>query len=261
MLKLAVIIASMAFMTLGNAQVCYNAAEERSQEEANAFANMKLTAGRYLIFRDLYSLMDRHVQGDKVLDYGTGTGYCINVLKKYGLAVTGVDISEEMLKKARLNYPDTPFHLVSNGSLPFEEGRFDVIFSSFVLLEINSEKGLVAYLEEAKRVMKENGVFIGITSSQDRYSKEWLFEEVDFPENKNLTSGCKIKLYSKDAGIVFEDYYWTEEDYKKFFSKAGFQIVEIYYPLGKESDPYPWKDELYYSPYVILVAKRDLSPQ
>lgn len=246
----------LALVSIGHANVIYDSTEDRSPEEAALFSQPDLTPGRYLIFRDFYSLLNLHNVGVKTLDYGTGAGYCIPFLNGYKLDVTGVDISQEMLKKAEQNYPTIPFHLIQKGELPFENNVFDLVFSSFVLLEMGTEKEIVAYLEAAKRVMKDDGTFIAITSSEERYSRDWLDEEVDFPENKNLKSGGKIRLYLKTLGIEFIDYYWTESDYRSFFEKAGFQIAEIYYPLGLKNEPYPWKDELYYSPYMILVAKK-----
>jgi hypothetical protein len=88
------------------------------------------------------------------------------------------------------------------------------------------------------------------------YSKNWFTFNTDYPENKNLKSGDLAKIYLCDAAIEFTDFYWTEADYRHFFKKAGFDLLEIHYPLGKENEQYPWKDEKTASPFVIFVAKK-----
>lgn len=238
------------------AKIEYDATKERSDQEANALAYREKSSLVFLTFREMQNLLDSHAPGNHLLDYGTGSGAFINILSKYGYNVTGVDISETMLKQARINHPDTPCLLIEKNSLPFENGEFDVIFSSFVLLEMGCEEELVEYLNEARRVMKDEGVFIAVTSSQYMYSHDWLTLNVDFPENRHLFSGCRVKAGSMDGNLEFEDYFWTEQDYRRFCEIAGLQVVEVLYPLGKETDPYPWKDELTVSPYVILVAKK-----
>jgi len=42
-------------------------------------------------------------KGAKILDLGAGTGYSMRVLKELGFKVRGIDVSSEMIKKAREN--------------------------------------------------------------------------------------------------------------------------------------------------------------
>jgi hypothetical protein len=86
------------------------------------------------------------------------------------------------------------------------------------------------------------------------YFKDWLIFNADYPENKNLKSGDLAKVYLRDAEIEFTDYYWTEADYIRLFKEAGFQLLEVHYPMGLESEPYPWKDEKTCSPFVVFIA-------
>jgi len=90
------------------------------------------------------------------------------------------------------------------------------------------------------------------------YSRDWLIFNTDYSENKNLKSGDKARIYNRVANIEFTDYFWTEENYRSFFEKAGFILVEEHYPLGKLNENYQWKDELKYSPFSIFVAKKSI---
>ncbi len=231
--------------------------EDKSEKLAVSYRKTKYGMGRYLSYRDIPSLIRKYVHGKKALDNGIGTGISTEFLEELGFNVTGVDVSEEMLTQAIKSSPQTPVHLVKNGTLPFESDTYDLVFSSLVLFELGTKEEMVTYLQETERVMKEDGTFIAMTGSQDMYSKDWLIFNVDYKENENLKSGDLAKVYLCDAQIEFSDYYWTEADYQELFEKAGLHLVEIHYPLGKASDPYSWKDEKVVSPFVIFVAKKD----
>lgn len=234
----------------------YHSQDDKSNEQAVGYSKTNQSLSRYLAFRDIPSFITQYCHGKKALDYGAGTGLSTQFLQEQALEVIGVDISKEMLAQAVLNCPDTSFYLIQSGSIPSMPETYDLAFSSLVLFELGSEKEILTYLEEAKRVLKKDGVFIAVTGSQELYSKDWLIYNTDFPENKNLKSGDLAKSYLCDADIEFTDYYWTEADYRRLFDKAGFQLLEIHYPMGKTSEPYFWKDEKTSSPFVVLVAEK-----
>lgn len=234
----------------------YHSQDKKLNEQAIGYSKTKQSISSYLAYRDMPSFIAQYCHGKKALDYGAGTGSSTQFLLEQALEVTGVDISKEMLAQAVLHCPDTPFYLIQDGTIPSMPETYDLVFSSFVLLELSSEKEILAYLEEAKRVLKKDGVFIAVTGSQEMYSKDWLIYNTDFPENKNLKSGDLAKCYLCDVDIEFMDYYWTEADYRHLFERAGFQLLEVHYPMGEAGEPYPWKDEKTGSPFVILIANK-----
>lgn len=73
--------------------------------------------------------------GARVLDLGCGTGRPTAAqLVRAGCAVTGVDISEEMLRLARENVPGATFLHSDILSVDLPEGSFDGVTCFFVLL-------------------------------------------------------------------------------------------------------------------------------
>ena len=70
--------------------------------------------------------------GEKILDLGCGTGYLTNVIAESGAQVTGIDSSPEMISKARSEYPNLEFEILSATNFHFEK-PFDAIFSNAVL--------------------------------------------------------------------------------------------------------------------------------
>lgn len=236
----------------------YHSGGNKSAIEAHFYSQTHKSPHRYLAYRDIPMLIDSYIQGKKSLDYGTGTGCSVQFLLDLGFDVTGVDISEEMLFQAMQKCPHVPFHQIQQQKIPLISNFFDLVFSSFVLFEMGTEAEILTYLIEAKRVMKIGGIFVAVTGSQHlhSYSRNWMSFNTKFEENKNLKSGGLAKLYLYDPGIEFIDYYWTEHDYRDFFMKSGLQLQVIYYPLAKQCDPYSWKDEKKYSPFVIFIAKK-----
>ena len=102
----------------------------------------------------------RRLQGN-VLDVACGTGDMVLELMKRGCAVTGVDISEEMLaiakqKAAAATSHLSPFtfHLGNAEALPFAEGEFDAVTCAFGVRNfVHLEQGL----QEMLRVLKPGG--------------------------------------------------------------------------------------------------------
>jgi len=240
-----------------NETTIYLSQSEKSSEQAAGYFKTGQSLSRYLAYRDIPAFITQYCQGKNALDYGAGTGFSTQFLLEQELDVTGVDISKEMLVQATLNCPDTPFYLSQNGSIPSPSDAYDLVFSSLVLFELGSEKEILAYLEEAKRVLKKTGIFIAVTGSEEMYSKNWLIFNTDFPENVHLKSGDLAKIYLCDADIEFTDYYWREADYLRLFEEAGFQVLEVHHPMGKEEEPCLWKDEKTNSPFVIFVARKN----
>lgn len=233
----------------------YSSLQEKSQNIASEYTKTVKSISRYLAYRDIPSIIQKYVSGNKALDFGSGTGISSQFLHSLGLDVTGCDISQEMLKQAKINYPPIPFFLLQNGEIPSEDSAYDLVFSSFVLFEISSKEGILKYLNEAARVLKKGGIFLAITGSDTMFSHQGIIYGTDFPENKHLKSGDLAKVLLNDIGIEFTDYYWTSEDWHHFFKESPFTLLETHHPLGKREEPYPWIDELTHSPYLILVAR------
>ncbi|NNM43709.1 MAG: class I SAM-dependent methyltransferase [Chlamydiae bacterium] len=238
--------------------IVYHSEENKSVTQAIQYSKTHDSSHRFLAYKNIPALLNKYSYGKKALDYGTGTGYSAQFLLEIGFDVTGVDVSKEMLLQAQVNYPHLPFHQIQNKEIPITSDTFDVVFSSFVLFEMGSEDEIVSYLKEAKRVMKENGVLVAVTGSENFHSpsKNWLSFRTDFPQNLNPKSGSLVKLYHRESDMEFTDYYWTEADYRNFFTKAGFHLEEVIYPLGEKDEPYVWCDEYTCSPFIIFVAKK-----
>src|SRR5256886_14073438 len=73
--------------------------------------------------------------GENVLDIGCGTGVVAITAARTGARVQGVDLTPELLERARENASIAKFEIdFREGdaeALPFDDGRFDVVLSQF----------------------------------------------------------------------------------------------------------------------------------
>ena len=103
-------------------------------------------------------------EGDTVLDLGSGAGFdCFLAAKRVGEKgrVIGVDMTPEMLAKARVNatkggYTNVEFRQGQIEALPIEDNSIDVIISNCVI-NLSPDKPKV--FSEMQRVLKPGGRF------------------------------------------------------------------------------------------------------
>jgi SAM-dependent methyltransferase len=104
--------------------------------------------------------------GDRALDLGCGDGRFTAELARTGAAATGVDIAEAALKRARAAHPDLDFRLAPfDGPLPFDDGSFDVVWSSEVIEHVADT---ARWLSEVRRVLVPRGRLLLTTPSHGR---------------------------------------------------------------------------------------------
>jgi len=107
-------------------------------------------------------------QGQNVLDVGCGTGALLKALAKAypGVALAGVDSTQEMLAVARQRLPEA-IRLKQAGAekLPFDNKSFDMVISCNMFHYIREP---AAALAEMRRVLKPAGTFI-VTDWCDDY--------------------------------------------------------------------------------------------
>lgn len=91
-------------------------------------------------------------KGQKVLDIACGDGLLLSALAQKGVFASGVDISEEGVKKCREKGLDVSVVDVATENLPFADGTFDTVIMLDVLEHVYAPETL---LQEAVRVSKK----------------------------------------------------------------------------------------------------------
>ena len=131
-------------------------------------ASWLLSFGRASGIRKMTVEMAAAAPGESVLDVGCGTGtLAIAVKAAVGASgeVTGIDASPEMIEIARHKAEgagvDAGFEVAPIEELPFPDGRFDLVVSSFMLHHLpDGVKG--RGLAEIRLVLKPGGRFLAV---------------------------------------------------------------------------------------------------
>jgi len=113
----------------------------------------------------------RNCKNKKMLDIGCNIGLSLTFLDKTN-EVTGIDIDEYCVKKAKEINPDKTIIKASMDNLPFEDNSFDVITMMNVIpyhdfLIDNKEEMIRNTFKEVHRVLKDNGTLYLSTPNGD----------------------------------------------------------------------------------------------
>lgn len=207
-----------------------------------------------LAFRDLNEIIQRHVSGNKALDFGCGAGRSTRYLQELGLDVIGVDISEKMLVEARKkDLKNTYYFIREIDDIP-TVSKFDLILISFVFMEYSKKEDIASSLKKLAQRLSEKGKIIFIVCTEQFYNHNWLSINADFPENKSARSGQIVRVYLRDYNMEVYDHLWTKIDYLDCCKAANLSVIAEYLPLGKKNDNRAWDMEFTVAPFAIYVC-------
>ncbi len=230
------------------------------KKRADAYAKLEFPGTYFLAYRDIPEIIARHSTGKRALDFGCGTGRSTRFLKKHGYDAVGVDISAEMLAKAREFDPGGEYRLVDNNGLQgFPPNTFDVVLSMFTFDNIPTEEKRVSLFRDLGALLSPTGAIVCLDSTPELYINEWAsFSTSSFSENRRAKSGDVVRTIIRDVddNRPVEDTFWTYSDYYEQFRKAGLKFVAMYKPLAVESEPYEWVNETRIAPWIVFVLKR-----
>jgi SAM-dependent methyltransferase len=94
--------------------------------------------------------------GRRALEVGCGTGVFLERVARSGVTLHGLDLSEDLLERARVRVKDLPNVTLDRGNAeatPYPAAHFDAVYGSSVLHHLN----LDAALAEAHRVLRPGG--------------------------------------------------------------------------------------------------------
>ncbi len=224
---------------------------------ADSYDKLEFPGSYYLAYRDLPEIIEKHVVGNRALDFGCGTGRSTRFLHGLSFDVVGVDISEPMLERARERDPAGNYRLVQDGGLDvFPAGSFDLVLSAFTFDNIPTMRKKVSLFTSLRRLLADKGCILNLVSSPDIYVNEWAsFSTKDFPENENAKSGDRVKIVMLDVADrrPVEDIVWSDEDYRKVYGRAGLKLIETRKPLASPAEPYDWVSETKVAPWVVYL--------
>ncbi len=225
-------------------------------EIADRYLNRKPSGTGYLAYRDIPMLIQKYVKGERALDFGCGTGYSTRLIREMNFDVVGVDISLNMLLRALSIKDGIPFAHIKHGEINAKDNSFDFVHSSLVFFDMPTIHMVREAQLEISRILKPGGIFIAVVGSENLHLNNWLTVTTDVARNKTIKSGEVYRLDTPHAGLYFYDYYYSDDDYRTTFDQVGLELLETHYPLGRDSDGFPWQTEKSVSAQTIYICRK-----
>jgi 2-polyprenyl-3-methyl-5-hydroxy-6-metoxy-1,4-benzoquinol methylase len=173
--------------------------------------------------------------GDKLLDAGCGNGRLLEVLKDKKITYLGIDNSAELIKAAKINFPESEFReadILDLNNVP--ESNFDHIFCLAVLQHIPSRELRVKFLKNlAARLKPAGNLIVSVWNLRQipKYRRMiWRnYWRLIFWRHK-LEARDLIFPWKDSAGAVVSDRYYhafTARELRRLGAAAGLKILEI----------------------------------
>jgi len=137
-----------------------------------------------------------------LLDVGCGPGRDVRFFVELGYNVTGVDLSEEMLKMARIEVPEAEFFRTNIINLKLDK-QFDSIMCNAVMHTV-PKKYVENILTNFYALLKDEG---------------WLLVETEEGEGESME-------YDKRYNVNKYRAYFTETEFVEHLTKAGFVVKD-----------------------------------
>ena len=213
-----------------------------------------------------------HDKSLKILDIGCGTGRHAIELAKRGYRVTGIDLSEAQLKRAKEKAKEqgvkVDFQQHDARSLPFN-GEFDLAImlceGGFSLMETDEMN--FAILKSAAKALKNNGKFI-FTTLNGLFPLFHSAKEFNAPTGKEGCSVCKsisfdLMTFRDHNRVEFEDdagnkkvlecneRCYVPSEITWLLKTLGFKTIDIF---GAKLGAYSRNDKLTTEDFEMLVV-------
>jgi len=127
----------------------------------------------------------RFCNSDRVLDIGCGIGYYTNLIAETGASVLGVDPNEEYINLAKSKFPGGAryevMNVITSGAMDrIPSNSVDYVFMSdallfyFVPFDPRQKADIGSLLNNVRRILKPNGIFISVEPHCIFWLLPWL---------------------------------------------------------------------------------------
>ena len=226
---------------------------------AEEYSKLEFANTYYLAFRDLPAIIQQHVTGNQAIDFGCGTGRSTRFIRQLGFNTIGIDISPEMIAKARELDPGGDYRLVAGDDFSrLPQREFDLVISLFTFDNIAGFDLKERLFRQLANLLRDSGKLISVVSSPEIYLHEWAsFSTKDFPENADAKPGDVVRIITTDFADRRPalDILCPDESYRELYRHAGLEVVAMYKPLAAGDEPYPWVSETKIAPWVIYLLQ------
>jgi SAM-dependent methyltransferase len=190
----------------------YVAFGRRDQDSEEFFATAReVVAGLEWEMRRLPAARPR---ARRALEIGCGPGRLIRPLSRHFGEIHGVDVSDEMIRRAEANLAHIahahPHHTSGADLDPFADESFDFVYSYAVFQHIPSRDVVMQYLREAVRVLKPGGILRAQINGLDATARQydtWSGVRIAAAEVREFAREHGLQLLALEGART--QYMWT----------------------------------------------------
>ncbi len=136
----------------------------------------------------------------EILDAGCGIGLTDRYLKAAFPNITGFDVSPKSVELAAQANPELSYFSEPSGRLPFQDGKFDVVFAICVVHHVPPVEWL-NFFRQLHRVLKPGGHLAIYEHNPWNPATQWVVSRCEFDRDAVLLSSSKCRALAKEAGF------------------------------------------------------------
>jgi ubiquinone/menaquinone biosynthesis C-methylase UbiE len=181
--------------------------------------------------------------GDRVLDFGCGSGRLVEAFSGKDIKYVGVDISGNLIKEAKRKYPQKDLLTVDlpHSRLPFDDAFFNAVFSIAVFHHIPSKELRKKTMLEIKRVMKPGALlvvsvwnlsFLKHLPALAKYTIRRIFGKID------MDTGDILFPWKDNKGrtvVLRYIHIFYRKELEKMIKECGFSVKKVYLGDGRRN--------------------------
>lgn len=175
-----------------------------------------------------YLYASAFVKEKTVLDIACGEGYGTSFLAQSAKTVHGIDIDKDIIQHACQTYvsPNLHFHVGPVNRIAFPDQHFDVVVS-FETIEHVDEATQIQFLNETKRILRPEGLFIvstpdrGAYSDRPGYNNPFHRKELYIPDFTSMLRSHFKQVILLGQNVLAMSYIWAEGQDPSAFCEYG----------------------------------------
>ena len=198
-------------------------------------------------------------KGEKLVDFGCGTGAFTKYLLRYKLDIIGIDISPKSIKLAKKRFSKINFIIGDIEKTKLKANSVDIVLFSGVLHHFDD---FTKTMKEAYRILKPDGRIFAYDPNKNN-PVMWLYRDENSPvcstkgrtDNERLLTIKEIKKVVKKSGFKKNKIYAISGvTYKYVESNLGKLILPFYNLFEIIFDYLPFSNK--YGSFIITCAKK-----
>lgn len=151
----------------------------------------------------------------RILEAGCGLGRWVFYLRRLGYDVVGIDLSDVAIKLAKSFDAAAPVAVDNVLHTSYADKSFDAVISLGVAEHF--DEGPRGVFGEARRIMKDNGLFFVAVPYQNLLRKLFIYQ---------LRRLRLLQWRLLRTSFAFEEYHFTRRRFVSLLEESGFEIIE-----------------------------------